>query len=565
MKRSLLSIVVVLLCAVVRPVQAESPSGVGLVVLIVVDQMRGDYLPRFEKHFGDGGFRRLMRNGADFRNAYFSYGSTSTAPGHATLGSGRIPRQHGIVANEWWLDADRTESQHAVNDPDSHLVGLAPGKDAVGASPWRLVGPSLGDEMKLADARSRVFSIALKDRAAILMAGRNPDAVYWWDTGSGRFVTSTWYAARLPEHIAAFNQEGVVSRLAGASWTLLLPEASYAGCQPLDPGWVLDDYGIGRSFPHALPKTEGAPDKAFCKAVVPTPFGNELVLDIVQRVLEHDKPGTRDAVDLLCVSFSSNDYCGHLFGPDSREMLDITVRTDRQIERLLSLLDRRVGLQQCLVVLTADHGVKSIPALARLRKLGGTRLPDQVTLTKHLNEAMLQVAPSPQGRPYVLGAEMPWVYFQPWFRTLERDTRTRLLDAAVSELKKMDGVADVYTADELAGPPPAPEDSVRYLAWRSFYPGRSGELYVQQQPYVYDELDKATGHGTTSSQDRHVPIVLMGPGIRCGRYFTPADPADIAVTLAALIGVEKPLDAVGRVLHEAIDASTPTALAGLRR
>lgn len=527
-------------------------SDTKLVVLIVVDQLRADLLPRYARHFGPDGFKRLIGRSAYFPEAYLTYGASSTAVGHATIGSGRLPRQHGIINNEWFLDPQAMKEQHVAYDKDAKPIGLGEGEKAAAYSPRHLIGPCLGDQLKLADKRSRVFSVSLKHRAAIMIAGQDPDMVVWWDRVSGKFVTSDWYAEALPPYVAEYNQARVVDQYIGKAWEKVLPDAAYASCHAVDPAWITYDYHLGKAFPHTTKKGEaGTPGQPY-DSLYASPFGNDMVLEIAKRMLAQEKLGQGPAPDMLCVSFSANDVAGHVFGPNSAEILDITVRTDRQIAELLKLLDAQVGLDRCAIALTGDHGVKELPQVAHRAGLGGGHLNVE-ELVKDLNAGLAeQYGPLAESKPYVLGFLPPWLWFTPAFHELDTEKQVEILDATAQYLAGIEGVAEVFTAMDLEALSPMPHDTVWWLAWRSYYPGRSGEIYIHLDPYWYETEEKGTtGHGSAHSEDRHVPIILSAPGIRPGKYMTSADLVDIAPTLAAILGIEPPIDTAGRVLHEA--------------
>ena len=536
---------------------APNPKKTRLVVLIVIDQLRADYLTHFADHFGPNGFRRLTRGGAHFVNAYFSYGASATAPGHATISTGRIPRQHGIVANKWYLEPDARGAQYAVSDARCQMVPAPATGKGKGRSPRSLIGPTLGDQIKVSDIRSRVFSVSLKDRAAILMGGHMADGAFWWDLRTGHFVSSTYYAATLPDYIARLNKQNVADRYVGKSWHRLLDAAAYAGCRPINPAWPGYLAGLGPTFPHVLPAVVGRPRYPFYAALWTTPFGNDLVLDAAEQILTHEKLGRGPAVDMLCISLSANDLVGHFFGPDSPEVMDVTVQTDRQIAGLLNKLDEQVGLEHCLIALTGDHGVTSTPAMTQELRLGGGRV-DLKGLSKQLDKRLRRwlgpAAKSMEGRRIVSGTELPWVYLdRSLLERLGAKQRRGLINQAAEFFRGVDGVAKVFTADELSGPMPAPADLHRYLAWRCYNAERSGQVYLQLAPYWYKADNKIAGHSSGFNHDRHVPILLFGPRMVPGRYFSPAKPSDIAVTLAAVLGIEPPLDATGDVLYEALD------------
>jgi len=559
--RTTLSATVAVATALLAAPLSAAPPGPNrprLVVLVVVDQLRGDYPVRFEPWFGDDGFRRIERDGVYFANAYYDYLCSATGPGHATIATGATPRVHGIVANKWPAEPGTVESVQAVYDPGCEAVppGDSPGR---GRSPHRLCTTTLGDQMKLADQRTRVVSVALKDRAAIFLGGRLADVALWWDFGTGEFVSSTWYGAELPAYVRSFNEAGPTKRFANYVWNPLAPEAALAGCYPLEPDWHRIYQRLGHAFPHALPPADSG--FAFNGALWSTPAGNDLVIDLVERVLKEDSLGADDAPDLLCVGLSSNDLVGHFFGPQSAEVADMTVQTDRQIARLLSLLDERVGRGRYLLALTGDHGVTATPPIRERLGIPGGVL-DERQLARELNEHLAsrffadQTGDAP--RPIVIGIEVPWVYFnRPLLEELDSEKRGEFFDAAVKFLSAQAGVAAVYGPDALAGTAPSVADEDRLMAWNSFNAGHSGQICIRLASYWEKKDGNLAGHSSGSRHDRHVPIMLLGPGISGGRRYEPARPTDIAVTLAALLGIEAPIGATGRVLHEALARREP--------
>ncbi len=531
-----------------------SARGPRLVVLLVIDQFRPDFLTRWEQHFEAGGFRRFLDHGAFFANAAYSYSATATAAGHATLASGCLPRQHGIIVNEWFLEPGSHKSRAAVDDADTQLVGLDLEAPARGKSPRAFIGMTLGDQLKVLDPRSRVFGVALKDRSAILPAGRAADGAYWWHGATGRFVTSTWYRPELPGYLRDYNEQARVDRFAGQVWEPLLEPSVYAAARPVGAQWLPFIARFGARLPHTLPALEGAERPFYYAALFATPFGNELTFDIARLLVEHERLGADDSIDMLCVSLSSNDACGHIFGPDSAEVLDLTLRTDRQIAEFLRFLEQRVGLDNCLIAVSADHGVSSTPHVLRDLRVD-TGFFDWKAIVQSLNDALRPaLADAAAPGDLVLGVEMPWVYCDPAFERLDAARGGELTRVCLEVLRRTPGIAWVLPARELEGACPPRDDLERYLAWRCYFPGRAGRFYLKPAPFWYEKDDKIAGHTMCYSQDRSVPILLLGSGVRAGRYYSPADPLDVAPTLAALLGVVAPPDACGRVLHEALEA-----------
>jgi hypothetical protein len=524
-----------------------------LAVIVVVDQLRGDYPLRFAGWFGDEGFNRIEREGAHYANAFYTSICTATAPGHATISTGATPRNHGIVGNKWFAEPGTVESIHAVYDRNCEMIpqGKKPGRSC---SPHRLLAPTLGDQMKLADRRSRVVAIALKDRAAIYLGGRLADTAVWWDFATGRFVSSSWYGNDLPAYVKVHNDAGPTGRFANYVWNPIASEAALAGCYPVDPTWH-GNSGMDRGFPHALPPADDA--YAFHYALATSPAGNDLVIDLVERAVKEESLGKDDAPDLLCIGLSSNDLVGHFYGPQSPEVVDMTLQTDRQIARILSILDAQVGRDRYVLALTGDHGVSATPPIRETLGLPGGVL-DQAQLARDLNAHLTEryfrsETEAPHQRLIVLGIELPWVYFNvPLLSTLDADQRSVVFNSSVGFLKEQPGIAGAYGPDFIAGVAPPATDESGLLVWNGYNAKNSGQVCIQLAPYWEKQDNNLAGHGSGTRSDRHVPIYLLGPGIGGGRRYEPAAPKDIAVTLSALLGIEAPIAATGRVLHEAI-------------
>jgi predicted AlkP superfamily pyrophosphatase or phosphodiesterase len=517
-KAILAAVIVLALAGVPHQLRSqETPrKDLRLVVLIAIDQFRYDYLTRFRNEY-KGGFDQLLKHGADFVNANLEHYPTVTAIGHSTMLTGATPKNSGIVGNDWF-DRESGKSVTSVSDDSTQLVG---GTVGAGASPHRLLVSTVGDEMKRSHRdHPKVIGMSLKDRSSILPAGHMADAAYWYDQKTGNFVSSTYYFHSLPEWVQTFNQRRSADKYAGAEWRY----------DPATPTGSLK-----------MPAEAGGKLSA---AIYASPFGNELLEQFAEEAVRQEKLGQRDSVDLLTVSFSSNDAVGHSYGPDSPRVHDMCVRTDRDLGKLFAVLDKTIGMQHVLVVLTADHGV--MPQVEQLQQdhMPGGRLtnaalfdPMRMALADHFGAGqwLLNTAGTSPYLNRALVAE----------KKLDMGEVERVAAAAIANVPH---VSRVFTREQLLlGEVSGDKISERVI--RSFNNGRSGDLEVLLDPYW---IRGATGttHGTPYSYDTHIPIIFMGPGIKSGRYVRPVALNDIAPSLATLLDIETPSGSVGRPLAE---------------
>ena len=505
------------------PGRADGPD-IRLVLLIAVDQFRFDYLTRFRKDY-TAGIKRLLTDGAVFTDANLEHYPTVTAVGHATMLTGATPAASGIIGNDWF-DRETGASVTSVSDPAVKPLGSPTG---AAASPRRLLVSTIGDELKMsslapkgAPDAPRVFGVSLKDRSAILPVGRGADAAYWWDTKTGSFVSSTYYFADVPEWVGTFNERKAADTHAGAAWTSLATPAV-----PL----------------RQLPKERGA---ALYDAVYSSPFGNDMVFAFAEQLLVQEQLGRRNTTDLLSVSFSSNDSVGHTHGPDSPEVRDIAVRTDRTIGQLLARVDKLVGLQHTLVAFTTDHGVAPVPEFLQQRSLPGGRLtskelfdPIQLALAARFGEGKWILATAGSS-PYLNHALMDT-------RQLDHAEVRRVAAEAAARVPR---VTRVYTRDQLLRGQ-VPNDRIGNRVVRSYNAQRSGDLEIILEPYWMRQA-QGTTHGTPYSYDAHIPLILMGRRIKPGEYSEAAALNDLAPTISTLLGIEIPAGSTGRVLSEAL-------------
>ena len=542
-----------------------------LVVVVSIDQFPEEYLARWWSLLPEGGFRRIADQGVIYSEAHQAHLTTYTGPGHAVMLTGAYARDSGIVGNAWY-DRDQHRKVTCDEDPAFPLV-LPPGspEEAArrGASPLASTASSVGDQLLAAtDDRAKVITLAIKDRAAIMMGGQRPTAAYWFDPRSCSFITSRYYSPSgvLPDWVSRFNtSQPCKPFLDDASWKRLRSDFNYEPYSDRDDApYERPIFGLGRTFPHPIKLVEiassmGPPSSAErYGAVVGTPFGNDILLGFVEAAIQGEGLGRDDVPDLLTVSFSSNDYVGHAFGPDSQEVLDTTLRTDRTIAALLDYLDRHVGKGRWALALTSDHGVAQIPEYLEQHgmlpaRADHHRLPlDQVAaqLEAALDE---QFAIAPGEHVIEAFETEPSIYLDA--ATLARHdpplSPETVASAASAELAHVDGIARVYTREQLSGAAPESDRDALY-AYRSFNAKNSGDLIVQLASHWLDAGPAATTHGTPYRYDTHVPIALVGHGVRHGRFDRPVEVVDLAPTIARLLDVSPPPKSAGWTLVEAV-------------
>jgi predicted AlkP superfamily pyrophosphatase or phosphodiesterase len=528
-----------------------------LVLLIVVDQFRYDYLERFGELFAAGGLRRLLRDGASWSQVNYDHMPTYTAPGHATLMTGAWPAETGIIANDW-PDLTKGRNVSSVEDEQARLLNGEPGETA--SSPRKLMTSTLGDELRLeTNNRSKVIGISLKDRSAILPAGRHANAAYWFSTTSGRMVTSNYYFNQLPRWVTDFNAGKPADKLFGARWERILPEAEYTRrADADDPPWedIGKVPGETNKFPHIVTGGLSAPGKEFYDHLEYSPFSNELLLSFTKEAIRNEKLGDDADTDVLTVSFSANDYVGHRFGPYSQEMMDITLRTDRQIEELLSFVDSQVGLRNALVIFTADHGVAPSPEQAAAMGLPGMRISGTDVLRAMKNAVSARYNPrSQQPDPtadYIQAFYNGNVYFNRVLLKRDGIDQEEIERVCGEAAMTVPGLYRYFTRAQLTRRAIAPDDPVARRVLHGFYPPRSGDVILIYEPFKYLDIPIPVTHGSPFSYDTHVPLILMGQGVRTGSYLQAAAPSDLAPTLAQILRVQAPSNTVGRVLIEGL-------------
>jgi predicted AlkP superfamily pyrophosphatase or phosphodiesterase len=492
--------------------QPRTPPEPKLVLAIVVDQFRYDYLTRFRADF-TGGFKRLLEQGAVFTNANYDAAPTVTAVGHSTFLTGATPAMSGIVSNTWW---DRVEGKTVTSVSDDKTKLLGGNGNAAGSSPARLLVSTVGDELKISGKGGKVIGISLKDRSAILPSGHMADGAYWFDGQSGNFVSSTYYFAELPAWIRDFNAGRPADKYAGVDW-------------------------LGHKMPAAA-------SPQLYSAVDASPFGDELLQSLALRALAAENLGMGPKTDLLAISYSSVDYVGHRDGPDSPEMHDMVKRVDLLIGALIDAAEARAGRGSVLVVFTADHGATPVPELNQKRGMPGGRIAwntYQAAVERALNEkfgAGEWISFSADGVIYFKADPIPG----------KKLDMAEVQKVAADTIRAQPHIARVYTKTQLASGAlgEGGRDPVDMRVRNGFNPARAADIFTVTEPYY---MFSATGttHGSPYGYDTHVPVIFLGSAqIRAGSYRGTIGVEDIAPTLAALLTIEPPSGNMGRVLTE---------------
>lgn len=520
---------------------------VDLVLLIVVDQLRGDMLWRSADKFAEGGFLYLLENGAVFRNAHYRHAATTTCSGHATIVTGGNPPEHGMPGNYWRVRGSGARN-YCVQDRDHKLLG-EPTAQHAGTSPRNLAASTISDELvRASGGKSRAFAVSAKDRGAIIPAGKLGKA-FWFSDGTGRFVTSSYYYGDAPPAwVRRWNREQPAERYRGSHWSLLRRRDIYSRRSADDRPVEVDYLELGRTFPHPLPSQDG---NTFYKALRATPFIDTLTSEFTDALLAAEALGKRRVTDMLSVSFSATDMIGHRFGPDSLEAEDNLLRLDRSITRLLQSVDRHVGLDRTLIVLTADHGVADTPG-----HLGASGWEmERGVLLDTLNAALAKRFDGHEG--LVSAYEYGSLYLDP--EAIDAVSAAGAERIVAEEARKLDGVERAYTrTDILAGR--VMGDPISRKVVRGFHPERSGDVVLVFAPGVHvsaHQNENAASHGSPYSYDTYVPVIFSGPHVVAGPVDRRIGPEDIAPTLAVYLGLVPPSGAVGSVLPEVSEPARP--------
>ena len=522
------------------PVPASSPK---LVVGIVVDQMRADFLYRYEKKYGAGGFKRLLKGGFTCHNTQYDYALTATAAGHASIYSGSLPTIHGIVGNDWY-DPVQAKGVYCVEDSSVRGVGH-PNALPARFSPRNLLVTTIADQLALAtNFRSKAVGIALKDRSAILSAGHSAKGAYWFDSRTGTWVTSSFYQPQLPAWVEAFNARKLPAEYSQRGWKTLRPVAEYTESTADDQPY---EYKLPGKSASIFPYEMAGPAGAMFELLTYTPWGNTLTKEMALAALKGENLGKGTDTDFLAISFSTPDLVGHSFGPTSVEQEDIFLRLDAEIADLLKALDSWVGPEGYTVFLTGDHGVMDVPAYWQAHHLPAG-LIDPRQLSQTLNQALL--AAFGPGNYVQMGSMNDQLYLNQALLREKNLSVSAVQQALQSRLTTIPGVADLINLRALAQAN-LPDEQLR-LYKNSYHARRSGDLQLIYQPGWFVGLPVGTTHGSAYTYDRQVPCIFYGWGIRRGETRRSISPSDIAPTLSALLRMLPPSGTTGQPVGEAL-------------
>ncbi len=521
-----------------------------LVVGIVVDQMRQEYLYRFYDKYGAGGFKRLMNDGFMLTNAHYNYVPTVTGPGHASVYTGTTPAIHGIIGNEYY---DKTRKKF-VNCVEDSLYSAVGNETVTGQlSPSRMISSTITDELKLfTQKKAKVVGISIKDRGAILPAGHMADGAYWYDSKSGKFISSTYYMTRLPDWVTKFNSLNLADKYLSQTWQTILPQEQYTESGPDNTPYERRLAGKDAPvFPYDLKQMQG---KATNFGLLSsTPFSNDYLTQMAEAAITGEQMGKDGITDFLCVSYSATDGIGHGHGPNAVEIEDTYIRLDKNIEGLLKRLDQEVGQGKYVLFLTADHAVADVPQYLKDSKVPSGYFSDAELKTK-LDEYLSGYYP---GKSFIENISNQQIFLDQ--QAFGKDPRASGLDIYIvteligKYLIAMDGIANYYTEAALRQGNYG-ESGIKGKVIRGYHPKRSGDIvYILEPGWTESESTTGTTHGSPYSYDTHIPILFYGAGIKKGSSSQPHAITDIAPTLSTLLKIKFPNGCTGEPVSELVD------------
>jgi len=539
-------VVLLLSAGAVAGAAGEEPK---LVLQITIDQMRGDFPMRYEDRLGEGGFRYLMEQGTHYINAHFQHADTETPIGHAALFTGTYPAYNGIVAGNWF-DLDKGKVIYNCEDDRYPMIGKEP-EEGKGRAPTNLLSSTIGDELVISNSgRSRVFSVSIKDRGAILPGGHTGKA-FWYSKSNGSFVSSTYYYEEYPGWVKEWNARRLADNYKDTSWELMHDASTYVFGEDDDRPFEVDFLGLGTTFPHPVQ----GDSKYFYASLIATPFGDELTVDFAKTLIETEKLGQGKHTDFIAVSLSVTDYIGHVFGPSSLEAEDNVLRVDLLLADLFQFIDDQVGLDQTLIIVAADHGMCEAPEHMQGLGFEVGRLTSETIVKGTIKSALTARLGVPEDviRLY----EHPYVYLNEEEIKKTKYSVAEVERAVAEEVIKIPGMIGAVTRTDLLRGTFAPTP-VNMRILNNFHAKRSGHVHViaDQFWYFYYQMETTTEiaaiHGSPWKYDTYVPIFFAGYGIPAQRIARPVTPYDIAATIATCLEIKPPSGSVGIPLVEVL-------------
>ncbi len=513
-----------------------------LVVGIVVDQMRWDYLYRYYNRYGEAGFKRLLKKGFSFENTMIPYTPAVTAAGHTCIYTGSVPAIHGIVGNDWLEKNNGGAYMYCTQDKAVQSVGTYSNQGQM--SPHNMLATTIGDELRLAtNLKSRVYGVALKDRGAILPAGHSANAAYWFDDSTGNFITSTFYMKALPQWVQNFNAQKKPDTLIKNGWNLLNAAALYDQSTADDNKYERPAPGdLKTVFPHSYSTGNGKNYNSFRTS----PFGNSFTLNFAAALLQNEKLGMSGQTDMLCVSLSSTDYLGHTFGPQSQEVEDTYLRLDKDLAVFIAMLDQKIGATNYVLFLSADHGAPQSSSYLNDLKIPAGSLAGY-TLRNEINTLL-------ENKFKVKNLVQEYTEYQFYFNEGKIDSagidENVLYDDVIAFLKKKPEIITAFSYRNFNTT--ILPDMLKQKLTNGYYDKRSGDIQVIANPQYTDGLKTGTDHGVWYNYDAHIPLLWYGWGIKPGKTNRETYMTDIAPTLAAMLHIQMPNGSVGKVLTEVV-------------
>ena len=510
-----------------------------LVVGIVIDQMRWDYLYRYAHRFGNGGFKRMMNEGYNCQNTMVPYTPTVTAAGHACIYTGSVPNLHGITGNNWY-DSKRAKAMYCTDDTVSS-VGTT--STAGNMSPANMFATTICDELRIAtNFRGKVIGIALKDRGAILAAGHSANAAYWYDNANASFITSTYYMKELPAWANTFNSRKMPDSLMKLGWNTLYPIITYIQSTADEKTYEEKFKGNSKtSFPYNFGNNKTADNWDMIRS---TPQGNTLTADFAKAAVLNEGLGKDSITDLLAVSFSSPDYIGHQFGPNSIENEDDYLRLDKELASFFLFLDKEVGKGQYTVFLSADHAVAHVPGFSIENKLPGGTFSSS-NFTRELNSGLKELFGTDSLVKTIMNYQ---VHLNKPLITTKSLDEEKITNWIISYLYRQDIVSQAFSLNKLMEQPLA--KTLQERIGNGYYPGRSGDIQFVPKPGFINGGKTGTTHGLWNPYDSHIPLLFMGWGVKHGSTHRETYMTDIAATIAAILKIQMPNGCVGKVIEE---------------